>query len=1282
MALSFVQYTGDGVTKVFNVTFQYVHQANVFAKVDGVSVTYAWLDSSRVELTSAPASGAIVEIRRISNRTSRVVDFQDGSVLNEAALDTDSNQLFELAQEAFDITDTSLTLASDATYDADNKRIKNVADPVSAQDAVTKSWAESGMTSQLTIATAKAVIATDKAAEALASKVAAQSSEDDAADSETNAADSATAAADSATAAALSLDSFDDRYLGPKATAPTVDNDGDALIEGALYFDSVTKVFNVWTTATLNQVNGLRAASAEAVQIITSGNTLHQGLRDLLNTTFSGFTYGDVDESGSTNMFDVSDFNSMAIGNLAISDRALAMLEAMSDRASFPVGAFTNNGVSYFQYDTGWHKFSPSKSDMVAIQAAPTHATTASTQAGIASTSATNSANSATASANSATAAASSASSASSAASAAVNAVIDSAPAALNTLNELAAALGDDANFGTTVTNSIAAKLPLAGGTMTGNLAINNAASGYANIEIGGTDGSYIDLKSPFSDDYDMRFITSGSGGTINANGTLLIQHTGATKLATTTTGINVTGTVTADGLEVDLSTSGDVELTGAANSNAGLVVRDPTATSYGAHFSYDDANTAVSIGGKTNGTKNTAISIGRDNNDVSIPNGNLDVNIDGNTGRFSRSGTQYIEVSAGSGGQSILSTSGTNKALNIGTTDSNQFRLQTNGTNALTIDASQNVGIGNSTPATALDVTGTITADGLNVASSGNGDAYVSRNSGASVHLQAQSAIGKIGTSSNHKLGIMTNGSTRLTVDTNGKAGIGTSSPDSALHVLSSSTTGESLAKFEALATKNGYVYINADDARRKSLVFQSGGVDKFSMGVGDSNELSTGSFFIGSGKHGGSGADLVIDSSGNVGINNSAPAYPLHVTGEAGIELYNATGGGDVINLRPSLGDANKFNMSISSYDHSGNGVGPADGISINAYDGVSIATGSGTARQERMRIDATGKVGIGNSAPATALDVTGTVTATAFAGDGSALTNLPSSGGGGASALNDLTDVTIATLQNNDLLMYNSVASKWQNTNLGVSVTPTLTGASSATAETVYTLTVSNHVTYDDPAYVVEVYTGSTLVVANSAVTNNYDGTMTFTVPAAGTHEIRVRCQDFGDLQSEIATKALTTLGFGGIFRYWKITNVTCSQGNWWMLANLRLYTGAGQTSTAYPANMTSGVLPSPYVVTTNYTYNATYSPWKAFDSSTTSTSYWTILSSNGPSAWIVIDLGSAIDVKSMTITAGNNSFYAPTGFQLYGSSTGAFSGEETLIVTATGLPSVASQVTNIG
>ena len=53
---------------------------------------------------------------------------------------------------------------------------------------------------------------------------------------------------------------------------------------------------------------------------------------------------------------------------------------------------------------------------------------------------------------------------------AAIDSLVDSAPGTMNTLNEIAAALNDDANFNTTVTNAIAAKLPLAGGTMTGTL--------------------------------------------------------------------------------------------------------------------------------------------------------------------------------------------------------------------------------------------------------------------------------------------------------------------------------------------------------------------------------------------------------------------------------------------------------------------------------------------------------------------------------------------------------------------------------------------------------------------------------------------------------------------------------------------------------------------------------------------------------------------------------------------------------------------------------------------
>ena len=58
---------------------------------------------------------------------------------------------------------------------------------------------------------------------------------------------SATAAASSATAAAASYDSFDDRYLGAKSTPPSVDNDGNALIVGAIYWNSVSNAMFAWS---------------------------------------------------------------------------------------------------------------------------------------------------------------------------------------------------------------------------------------------------------------------------------------------------------------------------------------------------------------------------------------------------------------------------------------------------------------------------------------------------------------------------------------------------------------------------------------------------------------------------------------------------------------------------------------------------------------------------------------------------------------------------------------------------------------------------------------------------------------------------------------------------------------------------------------------------------------------------------------------------------------------------------------------------------------------------
>ena len=76
----------------------------------------------------------------------------------------------------------------------------------------------------------------------------------------------------------------------------------------------------------------------------------------------------------------------------------------------------------------------------------------------------------------------------------AISSLIDAAPAALDTLNELAAALGDDASFSTTITNSIASKLSLTGGTLTG--ALNGTSATFAGDLIINADNTFFTIDA------------------------------------------------------------------------------------------------------------------------------------------------------------------------------------------------------------------------------------------------------------------------------------------------------------------------------------------------------------------------------------------------------------------------------------------------------------------------------------------------------------------------------------------------------------------------------------------------------------------------------------------------------------------------------------------------------------------------------------------------------------------------------------------------------------------
>lgn len=142
--------------------------------------------------------------------------------------------------------DVVLTHADVVSTTAD--ALATAADAVSTAADVISTAADRAQTGLDRIATAADAVST--AADALATAADAVSTGNDAiataADAVSTAADAATAttqaglAQAAATAAAGSLDSFDDRYLGPYASDPTLDNDGNALLTGALYWNTST----------------------------------------------------------------------------------------------------------------------------------------------------------------------------------------------------------------------------------------------------------------------------------------------------------------------------------------------------------------------------------------------------------------------------------------------------------------------------------------------------------------------------------------------------------------------------------------------------------------------------------------------------------------------------------------------------------------------------------------------------------------------------------------------------------------------------------------------------------------------------------------------------------------------------------------------------------------------------------------------------------------------------------------------------------------------------------
>jgi len=175
-----------------------------------------------------------------------------------------------------------------------------------------------------------------------------------------------------------------------------------------------------------------------------------------------------------------------------------------------------------------------------------------------------------------------------------VTAVIDSAPAALDTLNELAAALNDDANFATTVTNSLATKLNLSGGTMTGDITLGaNKATSTA---------------TPTTDD------TLTRKGYVDTQDATKLNLSGGTMTGDITMGANIVTSTATPATDDTLTRKGYVDsilgsATDAAISAAAAATSASNAATSASNASTSETNAATSESNASTSASNAATS-------------------------------------------------------------------------------------------------------------------------------------------------------------------------------------------------------------------------------------------------------------------------------------------------------------------------------------------------------------------------------------------------------------------------------------------------------------------------------------------------------------------------------------------------------------------------------------------------------------------------------------------------------------------------------------------------